>query len=106
MPVLDKMPCWPPTAALGIRPAQPRSGGSHEVLNQSAGERVRGELHIKTVNSRHSQLKNFLRSRRGIATKGLGSYLSWLHLIVLHAAPTPRSCFKAAMEIDLHTVCE
>ena len=26
---------------------------SHEVLNQSAGERVRGELHIQTVNSLH-----------------------------------------------------
>jgi hypothetical protein len=76
------------------------------VLNQSAGERVRGELHIQTVNSRHSQLKDFLRSRRGIATKHLGSYLSWFHLIVLHAAPTPRYCLKAAMETDVHTVRE
>ena len=44
-------------------------GVSHEVLNQSAGERVRGELHIQTVNNRHSRLKDFLRARRGIATK-------------------------------------
>lgn len=28
------------------------SGVSHEVLNQSAGARVRGDLHIQTVNSR------------------------------------------------------
>ena len=38
---------------------------SHEVMNQSAGERVRGELHIQTVNSLHERIKTFLRVRRG-----------------------------------------
>ena len=37
---------YPPcTKALGIK---------HEALNQSAGERVRGAIHIQTVNNRHS----------------------------------------------------
>ena len=105
-PVLDKDALLVTDGCTSYPPCAAALGVSHEVLNQSAGERVRGELHIQTVNSRHSQLKNFLRSRRGIATKYLGSYLRWFHLIVLHAAPTPRYCLKAAMEIDLHTVCE
>lgn len=75
-------------AALGI---------SHQSLNQTAGERVRGELHIQTVNNRHSRLKDFLRARRGIATKYIASYLSWFHLVVLSVDPTPRHCLSAAM---------
>ena len=70
---------------------------SHEALNQSVGERVRGELHIQTVNNRHSRLKNFLRPRRGVATKYLTNYLRWFHLIILHPDPSPRHCLAAAM---------
>jgi transposase-like protein len=87
--VTDGATCYPPcAAALGL---------SHETLNQSAGERRRGELHIQTVNNRHSRLKDFLRPRRGIATRYLGSYLKWFHLIALHSNPTPRYCLRAAM---------
>ena len=53
-----------------------RSRMSHEALNRSMGERVRGDLHVQTVNSRHSRLKDFLRPRRGIATRYLDNYLS------------------------------
>ena len=61
--VTDGCTSYPPcAAAMGI---------SHESLNQTAGERVRGELHIQTVNSRHERLKTFLRRHRGIATKYL-----------------------------------
>ena len=73
-------------AALGVR---------HEVLNLSAGERVRGT--IQTVNSRHSQLKGFLRQYRGVATRYLKSYLRWFHLIVLGSEVSPRACLAAAM---------
>jgi hypothetical protein len=77
------------------------------MLNQSAGERRRGELHIQTVNNRHSRLKNFLRTRRGIATRYLDSYLRWFHLIVLHPDPTPRYCLAAAIGgINVNTNCE
>ena len=69
----------------------------HESINASAGERVRGALHIQTVNSRHSQIKSFLRGRRGIATKYLDSYLRWFHLIELGGQPSPRACLEAAM---------
>ena len=77
---------------------------THEVLNQSAGERVRGELHIQTVNSLHSRLKDFLRRRRGVATKYLDSYLRWFHLTAIGQAPTPRACLDAAIGPQLRLV--
>jgi transposase-like protein len=70
---------------------------SHEALNLSAGERVRCDLHIQTVNNRHGQLKDFLRRRRGIASKYLGSYLRWFHLVALNPLATKRTCLAAAM---------
>ena len=68
-----------------------------EALNLSAGERVRGAFHIQTVNSRHSQLKDFLRCYRGIATKYLGNYLQWFHLIKLAPQPSSRACLAAVI---------
>ena len=65
--VSDANRCYPPVAAALDIP--------HESINASAGERVRGAVHIQTVNSRHSQIKGILRRRRGIATKYLDSYL-------------------------------
>ena len=77
--VSDGGTTYPPCAvALGV---------SHETLNRSMGERVRGDLHIQTVNSRHSRLKDFPRPRRGIATRYLDNYLSWFHLVDLAPAP-------------------
>lgn len=89
--VTDGCTSYPPCAAA--------MGVSHEILNQSAGERVRGELHIQTVNSRHEQLKTFLRRHRGIATKYLDSYLRWFHLAVLPKHQTPRAVLAAAAGI-------
>ena len=87
--VSDANRCYPPVAAALDIP--------HESINASAGERVRGALHIQTVNSRHSQIKSFLRGRHGIATKYLDSYLRWFHLIELGGQPSPRACLEAAM---------
>ncbi len=76
---------------------------SHEVLNQSAGERVRGELHIQTVNSLHERLKTFLRKRRGVATKYLGNYLRWFHRTGLQHDSTARACLNTALGLQLRT---
>ena len=76
--VSDGGASYPPcAAALGV---------SHEALNRSMGERVRGDLHVQTVNSRHSRLKDFLRPRRGIATRYLDNYLR----LVPPRRPRPR----------------
>jgi transposase-like protein len=94
--VSDGHSAYPPcAAALGLR---------HEALVLATGKRVRGALHIQTVNSRHSQLKNFLRRFRGVATRYLDSYLRWFHLVVLEPQPSPRSCLAAAMNKVTHTI--
>ena len=85
--VSDGGASYPPcAAALGV---------SHEALNRSMGERVRGDL--QTVNSRHSRLKDFLRPRRGIATRYLDNYLSWFHLVGLAPGANDRACLAAAV---------
>ena len=61
------------------------------------GGRVRGDLHVQTVNSRHSRLKDFLRPRRGIATRYLDNYLSWFHLVGLAPGANDRACLAAAV---------
>ena len=87
--VSDGGASYPPcAAALGV---------SHEALNRSMGERVRGDLHVQTVNSRHSRLKDFLRPRRGIATRYLDNYLSWFHLVGLAPGANDRACLAAAI---------
>lgn len=87
--VTDGHAAYPPCAkALGVQ---------HEAANLSAGQRVRGPVHIQTVNSRHSQLKAFLRPFRGVATRYLDSYLRWFHFKALGEKPTSRSCLAAAL---------
>ena len=87
--VSDASGCYPPVAAA--------LDSRYEGINGAVGERVRGALHIQTVNSRHSQIKGFLRGFRGIATKDLDSYPRWFHLIELGDQPSPRACLDAAM---------
>ena len=87
--VSDASGCYPPVAAA--------LDSRYESINGAVGERVRGALHIQTVNSRHSQIKGFLRGFRGIATKYFDSYPRWFHLIELGDQPSPRACLDAAM---------
>lgn len=96
-PVLGKDALLVTDAAKAYPACAAMLGVTHEVLNRSAGERVRGDLHIQTVNSRHERFKTFLRRFRGVATKYLPSYLKWFHLSGIHIDPTPRACLNAAM---------
>lgn len=72
-------------------------GLSHQPINHSQGERVRGELHIQTVNSRAERLKDMLRHHRGVATRYLANYLNWFHLVTLNPNPSSRTCLSAAI---------
>lgn len=106
-PVVDKDALLVSDGGTSYPPCAEALGVNHKALNQSAGERVCGELHIQNVNNRHSRLKGFIASRRGIATKYLASYLSWFHLIVLQRNPTPRHCLASALGgIGINTICE
>jgi hypothetical protein len=48
--VTDAAPFYPPCAAA--------MDVTHQPLNQTAGERRRGDLHLQNVNSRHERLKS------------------------------------------------
>lgn len=72
-------------------------GLSHQPINHTRGERVRGELHIQIVNSRAERLKDMLRHHRGVATRYLGNYLNWFHLVTLNPNPSSRTCLSAAI---------
>jgi hypothetical protein len=50
-PVLDQDALLVTDGCTSYPPCAAAMGISHEALNQTAGERVRGELHIQTVNS-------------------------------------------------------
>ena len=87
--VSDGNNAYPPcAAAMGVR---------HEALNLSKGKRVRGPIHIQTVNNRHSRLKRFLTRYNGVSTKYLQNYLRWFERIELVNAP-PRLCLATAIE--------
>ena len=43
------------------------------------------------------RLKDFLRPRRGIATRYLDNYLSWFHLVGLAPGANDRACLAAAV---------
>ena len=96
--VSDGGASYPPcAAALGV---------SHESLNRSMGERVRGDLHVQTVNSRHSRWKDFLRPRRGVATRYLDNYLSWFEPRRPRPRRQDRACLAAAVIEITHTIHE
>ena len=62
-----RTPDWSPTVARATPLAPPRSGcHGHSIRSID-----RGDLHVQTVNSRHSRLKDFLRPRRGIESRQL-----------------------------------
>ncbi len=85
------------TPAIAIGPPPPVALGIlHQSVTRSAGERVRGAVHIQTATSRHSQIKGFPRRFRGIATKCLDSYPRWFHLVALGRHPSPRACLATA----------
>ena len=96
-PLLSKDVLLVTDGATAFPPCARQLGVTHEVLNQSAGEHVRGAWHIQTVNNRHERFKDLLRRHRGIATKYLDSYLKWFHLAGIHADPSPRACLDAAL---------
>jgi transposase-like protein len=90
-PVIDKDALLVSDGGTAYPPCAARLGVTHEALNRSAGQRVRGDLHLQTVNSRHERLKTLFRRHRGIATRYLDSYLAWYHLVVLPTLPSPRA---------------
>lgn len=53
------------------------TGISHQSVNVSAGQRVRGAIHIQNVNAYHSRYKGWMSRFHGVATHYLPNYLGW-----------------------------
>ena len=52
-------------------------GLSHEYVNVSNGERVRGAIHVQNVNGYHNRFHTWLSRFNGVATRYLPNYLGW-----------------------------
>lgn len=57
---------------------------SHEIVNISKGERVKGAFHLQNVNAYHSRFKAWLQRFHGVATKYLANYLGWRRSLEQH----------------------
>ena len=64
---------------------------SHEVINLSKGERVKGAFHLQNVNAYHSRFKGWLQRFHGVATKYLPNYLGWRRSLEQHPKIVPES---------------
>lgn len=50
---------------------------THEAINASKKQRVRGTYHIQNVNGYHGRFKKWVDRFNGVATKYLDNYLGW-----------------------------
>jgi transposase-like protein len=61
-------------------------GITHDAINLSAGERVKGAIHIQNVNAYHGRLKQWVSRFHGVATHYLDNYLGWFRALDNHHA--------------------
>jgi transposase-like protein/IS1 family transposase len=72
---------------------------SHQYVNVSAGERVRGAVHVQNVNGYHSRFHTWLRKFNGVATRYLENYLGWRWSIDQERIRSPETLLKAAIGV-------
>jgi transposase-like protein len=70
---------------------------SHEAVNLSQGQRVRGAYHIQNINAYHSRFKLWLDRFHGVATHYLPHYLGWRRVFEQHPKPSPQWLLNAAL---------
>lgn len=58
---------------------------SHETINLSEHQHIKGAYHLQNVNAYHSRFKGWLLRFHGVATKYLSNYLGWHHALELHS---------------------
>jgi transposase-like protein len=76
-----------------------QEGISHEYVNLSAGERVRGAVHVQNVNGYHSRFHKWLRRFNGVATHYLRNYLGGCWAIDLERIRTPETLLRATIGV-------
>ena len=76
-----------------------QQGISHQYVGVnvcvSAGERVRGAIHVQNVNGYHSRFHTWLRMFNGVATRYLANYLGWRWAINQERIRSPETLLKA-----------
>jgi transposase-like protein len=76
-----------------------QQGISHQYVNVSAGEHVRGAVHVQNVNGYHSRFHKWLRRFNGVATRYLPNYLGWLWAIDQERIRAPETLLRAAIGV-------
>jgi transposase-like protein len=76
-----------------------QEGISHEYVNLSAGEHVRGAVHVQNVNGYHSRFHKWLRRFNGVATRYLPNYLGWCWAIDQERIRTPETLLRATIGV-------
>ena len=76
-----------------------KTGISHEFVNLSVGERMRGAVHVQNVNAYHSRFHGWLRPFRGVATHYLPNYLGWRWAIDQQRIRSPETLLRAAIGV-------
>jgi transposase-like protein len=76
-----------------------QQGISHQYVNVSAGEHVRGAVHVQNVNGYHSRFHKWLRRFNGVATRYLTNYLGWLWAIDRERIRSPATLLRAAIGV-------
>jgi transposase-like protein len=76
-----------------------QTGVSHAYINMSAGEHVRGAVHVQNVNGYHSRFHQWLSGFRGVATRYLTNYLGWRWAIDQERIRSPETLLRAAIGV-------
>lgn len=97
LPVLDHDVLLVTDANAAYRYFARDSGISHQFVNLSAGERVRGAIHIQNVNAYHSRFRLWLDRFHGVATHYLSNYLGWRWALDGQRINSPDALLKTAM---------
>jgi transposase-like protein len=85
--------------ALAYRRFAQDAGIEHEWLDVSAGERQRGELHIRHVDGWHARLKGWLIRFRGVASRYLAHYSGWRRVLDEGRLTTPAQLLLVAARL-------
>jgi transposase-like protein/IS1 family transposase len=76
-----------------------QQGISHQYVNVSAGEHVRGAVQVQNVNGYHSRFHKWLKRFNGVATRYLTNSLGWLWAIDRERIRSPATLLRAAIGV-------
>lgn len=71
----------------------------HAWVNVSAGEYVRGDIHIQNVNGWHARFKGWLLHFRGVASRYLQHYSGWQRMLDAQETVKPEHLLVAAVQL-------